>query len=110
MSIYKRGSTIRILLDEFTEAEWEAVYPFDEAKAEANLDKDPDLLEYAFEVITDEAAKSIILKSVSADLWPEGDYRLDVRFTREGEHIFVPATEYVKFKIIRPVTDDEVEP
>ena len=110
MSVYKRGAIIRILLDEFTQGEWDAIWPFESVKCEANLENDLNLLEYSFSAVSDDVTKTIVLTSVSADEWPEGNYRLDVRFTKGGEHIYVPATDYIKFKIIRPVTDNEVTP
>ena len=110
MSVYKRGSTVKILM-ELTQTEWETVYPFDAVKCEAEVPKlAPEVgeTEYLFTVTPDPATKTMMLRSVSSDTWPIGAYRLDVRFTKNGENFFYPeGTDFINFSITKPVTDDE---
>lgn len=109
MSIYKKGATIRILLDQLTEEEFNAIYPYDSVRCEAEIKKEPDGVERLFNVEPDIANRTFLLSSVTAENWDIGSYKLDVRFTRNGEHFYVPQRGYIEFQIIAPVTDDSTE-
>ena len=105
----KRGTTLRFRFD-FTEEEWDAVYPFTVAKSEAKIKKTPSdatWTEYEFEVLADEETRSLTLRGVSCDHWPAGQYRLDLRLRKDDEFIFVPSDEFLLFTLIEPATDDD---
>ena len=62
---WKRGSTVQILLDQFTDEEWAAVYPWTTATSEARYPGGTQSLA----VTVNETARTILLSADTAG-WP----------------------------------------
>lgn len=107
--IYKIGSTVTIILDSFTDAEWSNIVGYDNIFCEAEMKRpDGSDQEFTFTAVVDEPTRSITLTSVTTDSWPAGEYNLDVRISKGGRYFYYPPQTFITFKLIRPVTDNPV--
>lgn len=97
---WKRGSTVQILLDQFTDDEWAAIYPWDAARCEAYY---PGWTS-ALDVEVDPAARTIMLSAVTTD-WPIRLLKADLLITRDGRDDYVPSAGFFQFMIIQPATE-----
>lgn len=97
---WKRGSTVQILLDQFTDEEWAAVYPWTAASSEARYPGGS----RALAVTVDEEAQTILLSADTAD-WPARLMKADLLIERAGRDEYVPAANLFEFQIIQPATE-----
>lgn len=100
MTKFKIGATLQLLL-EFTEEEFDAIYPNEEFLAEAEITGGA---EYTLTPTIDVAARSILL-SASTTGWTRGRYKCDIRVTKNGVVSFLPADSYIEFELISPVAE-----
>ena len=97
---WKRGSTVQILLDQFTDEEWAAVYPWTSASSEARYPGGTQTLT----VSADPEAKTILL-SAETDGWPLRLMKADLLIERAGASTYVPAANFFEFQITQPATE-----
>lgn len=102
MATYKQGATLQILL-EFTDEEFEAIYPFDSFLAEAEVSGGQ---EYELDYVVDVSTKTILLSSPT-DGWNKGAYKCDIRIVKNGITSFIPPETFIQFNIINPVSETE---
>ena len=102
MSTYKRGSTLQILL-EFTQEEWDAIYPHEEFLAECEITGG---VEYELTPTFNIPERTILLRSPT-DGWTRGRYKCDVKIVKNGITSYIPPNSYIEFEIIAPVTETE---
>lgn len=100
MPTYKRGSTLQILL-EFTDDEWDAIYPNEEFLAECEITGG---VEYQLTPTFDTVNKTILLRSPTEG-WQRGKYKCDIKIVKNGITSYIPADSYIEFDIIVPVTE-----
>lgn len=97
---WKRGSTVQILLDQFTDEEWAAVYPWTSATSEARYPGGTQTLA----VTVNEAARTIMLSADTAG-WPLRLMKADLLISREGRDAYLPAANFFEFQIVQPATE-----
>lgn len=97
---WKRGSTVQILLDQFTDEEWAAVYPWTAARSEARYPGGSQ----ALTVTVDDEAQTILLSADTAD-WPLRLMKADLLIERAGVSSYVPAVNSFEFQITQPQTE-----
>ena len=97
---WKRGSTVQILLDHFTDAEWAAIYPWTSATSEARYTGGSQ----ALTVTADPEAQTILLSADTAN-WPLRLMKADLLIEQEGRSNYVPAANFFEFQIIQPATE-----
>lgn len=97
---WKRGSTVRILLDQFTDEEWAAIYPWTAATSEARYPGGTQSLA----VTVDETARTIMLSADTAE-WPLRLMKADLLIERAGASTYVPAANFFEFQITQPATE-----
>lgn len=97
---WKRGSTVQILLDQFTDEEWAAVYPWTAARSEARYPGGAQ----ALAVTANPTARTILLSADTAD-WPLRLMKADLLIERDGRDEYVPAANFFEFQITKPATE-----
>ena len=97
---WKRGSTVQILLDQFTDEEWAAVYPWTSATSEARYPGGTQ----ALTVTVNDTARTILLSADTAD-WPLRLMKADLLIERAGASTYVPAANFFEFQITQPATE-----
>ena len=97
---WKRGSTVQILLDQFTDEEWAAIHPWTAARCEARCAS----TSLSMTVTADPTAKTIILYANTAD-WPARLMKADLLIERDGRIDYLPAANFFEFQIIHPGTE-----
>lgn len=97
---WKRGSTVQILLDQFTVSEWSAIYPWTAATSEARYPGGSQPLT----VTVNEDARTILLSSDTTG-WPLRLMKADLLIEREGRDDYVPSVNFFEFQIIQPATE-----
>lgn len=97
---WKRGATVQILLDQFTDEEWAAVYPWTSATSEARYPGGTQ----ALAVTVNEAARTILL-SADTEGWPLRLMKADLLIERAGRDEYVPAANFFEFQIVQPATE-----
>lgn len=102
MVTWKIGTTIQILL-EFDDDEFEVVSSSTSFLAKV---KHSSGQEYEFDQETDEASKTISLTADTA-AWQLGMYRSDIRVELTDKTVYVPADNFIEFKLIKPVTEEQ---
>lgn len=96
----KRGETLRILLDQFTEEEWAALYPWDNAAADAQQAG----IVHAMTVVPDPATRTILLTADTA-AWQPRLAQIDLRILRDGRTVYLPPSEYFSLLVTKPATE-----
>lgn len=99
MSIYKIGATLQIVL-EFTEEEFDSIYPFDSFLAECENSSKEYTLNYTIDV-----ENRTILLSRETDDFTRGTYKVDIRIEKDGLTTFFPKDSYITFQMIPPVSE-----
>ena len=97
---WKRGSTVQILLDQFTDEEWAAVYPWTAARSEARYPGGTQSLA----VTVDEEARTILL-SAGTEGWPVRLMKADLLIERDGRSDYLPSANFFEFQITQPATE-----
>lgn len=97
---WKRGSTVQILLDQFTVSEWSAIYPWTTATSEARYPGGSQPLT----VTVNETARTILL-SADTTGWPLRLMKADLLIERDGRDDYVPSVNFFEFQIIQPATE-----
>ena len=97
---WKRGSTVQILLDQFTDDEWAAVYPWTAARSEARYPGGTQTLS----VSVNPTARTILLSADTAS-WPLRLMKADLLIERDGRDEYVPAANFFEFQITQPATE-----
>ncbi|MEQ3644767.1 MAG: hypothetical protein ABNH17_05585 [Paracoccus sp. (in: a-proteobacteria)] len=97
---WKRGSTVQILLDQFTDEEWAAIYPWTASNSEARYPGGTQSLA----VMVDEEARTILLSADTAG-WPVRLMKADLLIERAGASTYVPAANFFEFQITQPATE-----
>ena len=100
MAVYKIGSTVQILI-EFTEDEFDAVFPNEEFVAECEITGG---VEYPMIVTTDAVNRTVLLRADTTN-WTKGRYKCDIRVRKNGIVTFIPQNSYIEFELIAPVTE-----
>jgi hypothetical protein len=96
----KRGETLRLLLDQFTDDEWAALYPWDSATAGA---RQADRV-HPVTAIPDPATRTILLTADTSG-WLPRIAQIDLRITRDGRITHVPPSEFFSVLITNPATE-----
>lgn len=99
MATYKIGATLQIVL-EFTEEEFNTIYPFDLFMAEC----ENTTTEFVLPHTVDVANRSILLQRSTAD-FTRGTYKVDCRVEKDGIITFFPKDTYITFTMVPPVAE-----
>lgn len=99
--ILKQGSTFRVVV-EFTEEEWDSLYPYDEIYSEVKIKTNY----YQLQVTPNETEKTLILTS-DTDAWSTGSASFDIKVYKNGIVQFFPADGALTFTVIKPITNEE---
>lgn len=103
---YKKGASIPLFLDDFTDEEWQAIYPFDEISCVAQIERAATEVEYFFTHEVDEVNRIISFEANTIN-WPVAKYRADIRVKNNGRNTFIPADKYIRFEVIESIADDK---
>ena len=97
---WKRGSTVQILLDQFSASEWSAIYPWTAATSEARYPGGAQ----ALTVTANPTARTILLSADTAG-WPLRLMKADLLIERDGRSDYLPAANFFEFQITQPATE-----
>lgn len=99
LATFKRGDTFRVLIDDFTAAEWEALYPWDQAISHARQVG----ASYALTVTANPDARAILI-SGDTTAWNLAPVFADLRILRDGVRLSIPGAEVFKALIVESPT------
>lgn len=101
----KRGAMVRISL-ELTQSEWDAIYPWDSIKSEAQQGETgrPGWVEHELTIAVDVPTRTLML-SANTTAWGFGAYKADVRAEVNGESVFLPPDSTLSITVVEGITE-----
>lgn len=99
---HKLGATFRLLLDDFTEQEWNDLYPFEEIEADIGQGA----ARHNTQISVDPDAREILIEAETTTM-RVGPAELDIRILKDGKAILIPADGVIKFSIVKTITTGE---
>jgi len=95
----KHGSTFRMIMSDFTEVEWGAIYPHDFIEAEIGQgdDRTPTT------IVADPDERIITITAETSHM-RLGPAEMDIRVTKGYDTIIIPDSGVFKFLIVKTVT------
>lgn len=98
---YNRGTTFEVLLSDFTEEEWQLLYPWDSIASDAVQGT----RRHPLVVSVDEENRSILLSADTSD-WDLRPVRADARIRKNGRNIDLPKSPAIRAVIVAGVTGE----
>lgn len=106
MQVKKAGATIRVILRFDDPDEWEYISTADELLSEIEKAGSK---EYRFTITLNHESREILLQAHTyhPELWDTGDYRADLKVTKDGFVSYYPDKTFIEFKLIKPISETE---
>lgn len=98
---YNRGTPFEVLLSNFTDEEWDLIYPWDEVQSDAVQGGN----RFPLQVLADPANRTILL-SAPTDSWDLRSVRCDVRITKDGRNVDLPKSPGIRARIVAGITGE----
>lgn len=96
---HKLGATFRLLLSDFTEDEWNDLYPFAEIEADIGQGS----ARFDTTVTVDPDAREILVEAETVGM-KIGPAELDIRILKDGQTILLPTDGIIKFSLVKTIT------